>query len=116
MATLQGPARAGPRAAEFHPVVGPRPAGRPRVLILSASGGTGHLRAAEAVALALREVAPDAEVRNLDAFSLATPLFRLLYADAYRFAVRRWPTFVGLMYNQVDKPVRWGDSTMYKMQ
>jgi processive 1,2-diacylglycerol beta-glucosyltransferase len=86
------------------------------VLILSASVGTGHIRAAEAVALALRQLAPDAAVRNLDAFSLATPFFRLLYADAYRVAVRRWPAFVGFMYNQIDKPVRWGDSTVYKMQ
>src|SRR5436305_12516315 len=104
MATLQGPARAGPRAAEFHPVVGPARAGRPRVLILSASVGTGHLRAAEAVAMALRQLAPDAEVRSLDAFSLATPLFRLLYADAYRVDLRRWPAFVGLTLHQVVRP------------
>ncbi len=104
-----------PGRAAHRPAGAPPPAG-PRVLILSASVGTGHLRAAEAVELALRQVAPDAEVRNLDAFSLATPLFRVLYADAYRVAVRRWPALVGLLYDQVDKPVRWGDSTMYKMQ
>jgi processive 1,2-diacylglycerol beta-glucosyltransferase len=86
------------------------------VLILSASVGTGHLRAAEAIALALGQLAPAAEVRSLDTMALATPMFRVLYADAYRFAVRHCPTFVGLMYDQIDRPVRWGDSIMYKLQ
>ena len=73
MATVQGASVVGQRQ---------RPAGRPRVLILSASVGTGHLRAAEAIGQALRQLAPDAEVRHLDTMALATPFFRLLYADA----------------------------------
>ena len=37
-----------------------------RVLVLSASVGAGHLRAAEAIELALRQLHPEATVRNLD--------------------------------------------------
>src|SRR5579872_1680239 len=116
MATVQEPLRASPGQAQRLTSTARASVGRPRVLILSASVGTGHLRAAEAIRLALGQVAPAAEVVSLDAFALATRAFRLLYADAYRAAVRHWPAFVGLMYNQIDKPVRWGDSTMYKMQ
>src|SRR5688572_33122854 len=35
------------------------------IFVLSASVGAGHMRAAQAVELALRELAPDAEVKNL---------------------------------------------------
>ena len=39
---------------------------QPRILILSAAVGTGHLRAAEAVELALRRLYPQAYIRNVD--------------------------------------------------
>src|SRR6266849_4906847 len=50
------------------PAAGTMPAGQfsevsamsPKILILSASVGAGHMRAAEAVELAVRELAPDA--------------------------------------------------------
>jgi processive 1,2-diacylglycerol beta-glucosyltransferase len=76
----------------------------PRVLILSASVGTGHLRAAEAIELALRQVQPGALVRNVDIFSFATPPFRLCYADSYLYLREKWPAFVGSIYNLMDRP------------
>jgi hypothetical protein len=48
----------------------------PRILILPVSTGTGHLRAAEALELALRQVAPQALVKNVDVLTLATKPFR----------------------------------------
>src|SRR5262249_49852028 len=50
-----------------------------RILILSASSGGGHLRAAEAIELALRQSAPGAEVVNHDVLRLSNRLFRFLY-------------------------------------
>src|ERR1022692_1029572 len=41
-----------------------------RVLVLSASVGAGHLRAAEAVELALKQTLPDATVRNIDVLDM----------------------------------------------
>ena len=38
----------------------------PRILVLSASVGAGHMRAAQGVELALKEVVPQAKVKNLD--------------------------------------------------
>lgn len=41
-----------------------------RLLILSASAGAGHLRAAEAVEVACKERWPEAEVRHVDVLTL----------------------------------------------
>jgi len=43
-----------------------------RVLVLSASVGAGHLRAAEAVELALKKLAPEIEVENRDVLEFTT--------------------------------------------
>src|SRR5213595_3790931 len=84
----------------------------PRILVLSASAGAGHLRAAEAVELALRELAPGAEVRNVDVLSLTGPLFRRLYGKAYLDLVNLAPHLLGAFYDVTDAarvPTRSGD-------
>src|SRR5690242_3437147 len=63
--------------------VGSQPARRPRILILSASTGSGHLRAAEAIRRALGGLCPAAYVRHVDALSLATRAFRRCYGGLY---------------------------------
>src|SRR5262245_26908536 len=78
----------------------------PRVLVLSASVGAGHLRAAQAVALALQEVAPDARVHNLDVLTLTNPAFRHLYGKAYLDLVNRAPHLLGYFYDVLDRPRR----------
>ena len=55
-----------------------------RILVLSAAVGAGHMRAAQAVELALREVAPaDSLIRNVDVLTLTNAPFRKLYGEAY---------------------------------
>jgi processive 1,2-diacylglycerol beta-glucosyltransferase len=76
----------------------------PRILVLSASVGAGHLRAAQAVELALREVAPDAEVRNVDVLTLTNAAFRKLYGQAYLDLVNKAPHVLGYFYDLLDKP------------
>jgi processive 1,2-diacylglycerol beta-glucosyltransferase len=78
----------------------------PRVLVLSASVGAGHLRAAQAVELALRETVPQATVRNLDVLELTNSLFRRLYGKAYLDLVNRAPHFLGYFYDMLDRPRR----------
>jgi processive 1,2-diacylglycerol beta-glucosyltransferase len=78
----------------------------PRILVLSASVGAGHLRAAQAVELALREVAPQATVRNLDVLELTNPLFRRLYGKAYLDLVNHAPHMLGYFYDILDRPRR----------
>ena len=74
------------------------------LLILSASVGAGHLRAAEAVELALREIAPSATVRNIDVLTLTNAAFRRLYGRAYLDLVNKAPHLLGYIYDLADRP------------
>ena len=77
-----------------------------RILVLSASVGAGHLRAAQAVELALRELAPDAEVKNVDVLTLTNAAFRKVYGQAYIDLVNKAPHVLGYFYDLLDKPRR----------
>src|SRR3954469_9551887 len=77
-----------------------------RVLVLSAAVGAGHLRAAQAVELALRETAPDATVKNVDVLTLTNAAFRKLYSSAYLDLVNKAPHVLGFFYDHMDKPRR----------
>src|SRR3954467_228756 len=77
-----------------------------RILVMSAAVGAGHLRAAQAVELALRELAPDAEVRNVDVLTLTNTAFRKVYGQAYLDLVNKAPHVLGYFYDLMDKPRR----------
>jgi len=80
----------------------------PRILVMSAAVGAGHLRAAQAVELALRQVAPQADVQNIDILELTNAAFRRVYGKAYLDLVNRAPHVLGYMYDMLDKPSRSG--------
>jgi processive 1,2-diacylglycerol beta-glucosyltransferase len=86
-----------------------------RVLVLSASVGAGHVRAAQAVELALRETAPDATVRNVDVLTLTNAPFRKVYGEAYLDLVNKAPHVLGFFYDHLDKPRR-ADSKRDKLR
>jgi processive 1,2-diacylglycerol beta-glucosyltransferase len=77
-----------------------------RILVLSASVGAGHMRAAQAVELALREAAPDAVVKNLDVLTLTPAPFRKVYGEAYLDLVNKAPHVLGYFYDMMDRPRR----------
>src|SRR5688572_27695863 len=77
-----------------------------RILVLSAAVGAGHMRAAQAVELALRELAPDATVRNVDVLTLTNAAFRKLYGQAYLDLVNKAPHVLGYFYDLTDRPRR----------
>jgi processive 1,2-diacylglycerol beta-glucosyltransferase len=77
-----------------------------RILVLSASVGAGHMRAAQAVELALKELAPDAHIENVDVLTLTNALFRRLYGSAYLDLVNKAPHVLGYFYDMMDKPRR----------
>jgi processive 1,2-diacylglycerol beta-glucosyltransferase len=81
----------------------------PRVLVLSASVGAGHLRAAEAVEAALRQAHPDATVRNLDVLEMTNALFRRVYSKFYLDLVNKVPHVLGYFYDLMDQPSRSGN-------
>lgn len=81
----------------------PNPNGR-KVLILSASAGTGHVRAAEALEKVFRQQPDVGEVRNVDALRFTNRLFRDFYSKLYIQLVQRAPTILGIVYNSTDEP------------
>ncbi|MFN2595953.1 MAG: UDP-N-acetylglucosamine--LPS N-acetylglucosamine transferase, partial [Pyrinomonadaceae bacterium] len=77
-----------------------------RVLILSASAGAGHLRAAQAVERAFAESGAAQEVLNVDTLAYTNKLFRNLYSKAYIEMVNKSPELLGWLYDALDKPWR----------
>jgi processive 1,2-diacylglycerol beta-glucosyltransferase len=75
----------------------------PRILILHASVGSGHGRAAQALELAIGEKCPEASVTSLDVLDLANPLFRRVYSGGYFDAVAKAPHLVGYLYDRLDR-------------
>ena len=75
-----------------------------KVLILSASAGTGHVRAAEALEKVFRRQPGVGEVRNIDALRFTNKLFRDFYSKLYIHLVQRAPTVLGIVYNSTDEP------------
>jgi len=73
-----------------------------RILVLSASVGAGHLRAAEAVALAVKQVDPQAVVENVDVLGYTNAAFRRVYSRAYLDLVNRAPYVLGFFYDLMD--------------
>jgi processive 1,2-diacylglycerol beta-glucosyltransferase len=77
-----------------------------RVLILSVSSGSGHLRAAEALEKVFRQQPDVSEVRHIDALIYTNKLFRDFYSRLYNELVVRAPTILGWVYRASDEPWR----------
>jgi processive 1,2-diacylglycerol beta-glucosyltransferase len=74
-----------------------------RILVLSASVGAGHLRAAQAVEKALKILDPEASVENFDVMDYTNAAFRRMYAKSYLDLVNRAPHALGYFYDMLDK-------------
>jgi processive 1,2-diacylglycerol beta-glucosyltransferase len=77
---------------------------RPRVLVISASIGSGHVAAGRALATALAEL--EVETRHVDLLDYTTAPFRRLYRQAYFDLVRTAPDFVDWLGKQLDRRPR----------
>ena len=77
-----------------------------RILILSVSAGTGHLRAAAALQKVFEQMPEVEEVCSLDALKYTNRLFRDFYSKLYTQLVEKAPTFLGWWYKTSDEPWR----------
>lgn len=75
-----------------------------RVLILSASAGSGHIRAAQAIEQVILQTDAAREVRHVDVLDHSNVLFRRMYARSYLHAVNHAPNALGWLYKVLDKP------------
>ena len=73
----------------------------PRVLVVSASIGSGHVAAGRALEHALRDVG--AETHHVDLLDYTTVPFRRLYRQAYFDLVRSAPDFVDWLGKRLDR-------------
>jgi len=76
---------------------------KPRVLLLSASSGAGHVRAAQALEKAF-VARGDCEVEHIDAIEYVSKLFQRAYDKTYISMVRRAPELMGVIYDRTDQP------------
>ena len=79
-----------------------------KILLLSASSGAGHVRAAQAIEKAFKEANDDAglslDVRHVDTLKFTNRVFRHLYSKAYIEVVNKLPEITGWVYDKLDKP------------
>jgi len=78
-----------------------------RVLILSASAGAGHIRAAQALEEAFRTSGAAQEVRHVDILQYSNRVFRQVYSKGYIHMVNKAPRLLGWLYDYSDIP--WKD-------
>ena len=76
---------------------------KPRVLLLSASSGAGHVRAAQALEKAFI-ARGDCHVEHIDAIDYVSKLFQRAYDKSYISIVRRAPDLMGVVYDRTDRP------------
>ena len=77
---------------------------RHKVLILSTSAGTGHLRAAAALEKVCRNSPGIDQVAHVDALAFTNKLFRDFYSKLYIKLVEDAPTLLGWWYEKSDEP------------
>jgi len=80
------------------------PVSGPRILILSASVGSGHIRAATALQTALGRMLPDARIAHVDVLQFTNAAFRRAYGAGYFRAAQSVPRLVGMLYDFLDQP------------
>jgi processive 1,2-diacylglycerol beta-glucosyltransferase len=76
-----------------------------KTLILYASAGSGHKKAAEALYSALKNKNPQDEILCLDILDFATPILRFTYKGLYEFLITRLHFLWGVLFFLSNKPI-----------
>jgi processive 1,2-diacylglycerol beta-glucosyltransferase len=78
----------------------PRPT---KILVLSVSAGTGHVRAAQALQASSERYFQNVTTIHMDVMEFVPKLFRKIYADSYIKVVDKYPTLWGYLYDRTDQ-------------
>lgn len=78
-----------------------------KVLLLSASAGAGHVRAAQALEKAFLELKAAREVKSIDVLDCTNRLVRRAYSRGYVVWVQKHPHVWGMVYDHLDIPGKW---------
>lgn len=79
-----------------------QPSGSHRILVLSVSAGSGHVRAAQALCAHARADFPNLSLRHRDLMQLVPTLFRKIYTDLYMKLTGGLPEAWGWLYRKTD--------------
>ena len=82
------------------------PKSGPKILIVSASVGAGHVRAAEAVKKAIEASGFDGVVKHWDILNLMPRPFTKGYREGYFKMLAVAPQFYGWLYDATDRPFK----------
>jgi processive 1,2-diacylglycerol beta-glucosyltransferase len=74
-----------------------------KILILHASAGAGHRRAAQALEKGFREACPEAAVEVRDILDFTPPVFKRTYGERYLDLVKKMPELWGYVYARSDR-------------
>ena len=85
-----------------------------KILLISTSAGTGHVRAAEAIKAALESVDSDIRIPTIDCLRYTPITFRKLYAGSYMSMMRRAPFLWGFLYSQSDRQSPDGSAAKFR--
>ena len=80
-----------------------------KILIVSVSAGSGHVRAAQALQTYLQD--DGHEVLNIDLMNFSKPWFKKIYADKYIDIINQHPKIWKFLFDITDKPT---SNTIYK--
>jgi len=80
------------------------PMQKKRILVLSASAGSGHIRAAQAIEEACRGDERVSDVLHIDTLEYTNYLFRRFYSRGYLNAVKSAPDLWAMAFEATDKP------------
>lgn len=75
-----------------------------KILVLYASIGSGHKKAAEAIVTSLRSEGGVEDVFWIDVLSLMNPLYRNLVPRGYIWLAKYFPSLLGFLYRISDQP------------
>ena len=75
-----------------------------RILLLSASTGSGHVRAAQAIEEACRKDDRVSDVLHIDTLEYTNAAFRHIYSKGYLEAVKTAPELWAMVFDATDKP------------
>jgi len=74
-----------------------------KVLVIHASAGAGHTKAAEALCAAIKRSGVH-DVTIIDALDYTSPFFKKMYSGSYHFMISKIPKFWGACFNLLDVP------------
>ncbi|MBI3363930.1 MAG: hypothetical protein HY033_03375 [Ignavibacteriae bacterium] len=86
------------------------------LLVLSATAGAGHVRAAEALVATAESLSMPVTIRHEDILDFTFPLFKKVYADIQFTIINRSPELWGFLYRRTEsKGVRKKKSPLLKL-